>query len=678
MATVFKLIIEDDEGKTTVVPLSRGELSIGRMEGNTIRLMERNVSRRHARLVRENGAVLIEDLNSFNGVKINGERIESRIEVKEGDLVEIGDYHLALQREDMLEGEAEQRPAPARTEALETIPDVRAMSADAANRETVEQRRPELPTIQSGPPTEKRSGLPPFPSSGIAGPGALSSATVPDQPSPEALRSAATARTEPISVLQAVADHPRIICVTTEHAGREFALNRPEVVIGRVEDNDVVIEHRSVSRNHAKIVFDGRVHKIIDLESANGILVNGEEYAITDLRRNDLIELGHVCFRYLPAGEAFEPTAEEARAMLDAGVTPPKSRHGSAPKAPQVATDLARARDAVALDDPSNAQTVTDTPLSALDEPKATPVVASVPSTRPAQVRPSNPPTPEQKHSEPRHDPKHVEPRHDAKRAEPKHSEPKHSEPKHAEVKRSAPAPAPKAREEAPRTQPDPPKKSPMAFVAAGVALLLTAGIAIFAFGGRKSAEHDQFLEKLYQDGQHAQVVDYYEKHISDFKDSPAAYLRVKESLVALKNAEPPKKEEPPPQDPAPDQLAPNPPVPDPPEPDPSGADTDDAKAKRKAAAAKKKSNFPRAMELEKEGTRLLVEGKLDQAERLFVRCLEMAEHPPCHRQLGIIYAQQDRTKQSIEHYEKYVELSPNAKDATQVRELIKRSKGQD
>ena len=35
---MVKLIIEDDEGKTTVVPLIRDEITIGRKEGNTIRL----------------------------------------------------------------------------------------------------------------------------------------------------------------------------------------------------------------------------------------------------------------------------------------------------------------------------------------------------------------------------------------------------------------------------------------------------------------------------------------------------------------------------------------------------------------------------------------------------------------------------------------------------------------
>src|SRR3974390_2705015 len=35
---MWKLVIEDDEGKRTVVPLSREQYSIGRKDGNTIRL----------------------------------------------------------------------------------------------------------------------------------------------------------------------------------------------------------------------------------------------------------------------------------------------------------------------------------------------------------------------------------------------------------------------------------------------------------------------------------------------------------------------------------------------------------------------------------------------------------------------------------------------------------------
>src|SRR3954466_13502737 len=93
---MYKLIIEDDEGKTTVVPLIRDEITIGRKEGNTIRLTERNVSRRHAKLLKSNGTVFIEDLTSYNGIKVNGDRIAGRAPVNEGDRIQIGDYQLAL------------------------------------------------------------------------------------------------------------------------------------------------------------------------------------------------------------------------------------------------------------------------------------------------------------------------------------------------------------------------------------------------------------------------------------------------------------------------------------------------------------------------------------------------------------------------------------------------------
>ena len=56
----FKLIIEDEEGRRSVVPVDLGEISIGRHEENAIRLNERNVSRTHAKLRKENGSVFAE------------------------------------------------------------------------------------------------------------------------------------------------------------------------------------------------------------------------------------------------------------------------------------------------------------------------------------------------------------------------------------------------------------------------------------------------------------------------------------------------------------------------------------------------------------------------------------------------------------------------------------------
>jgi len=99
----FKLIIEDDEGRRSVVPIDldsvREGISIGRQEGNTIRLNERNVSRRHARFVREAVGIYAEDLDSYNGVWINGDRIKGRQELHDGDTVRVGDFQLELRGE---------------------------------------------------------------------------------------------------------------------------------------------------------------------------------------------------------------------------------------------------------------------------------------------------------------------------------------------------------------------------------------------------------------------------------------------------------------------------------------------------------------------------------------------------------------------------------------------------
>src|SRR5437764_13655093 len=99
---MWKLVIEDDEGKRTVVPLSREDYSIGRQEGNTIRLTERNVSRQHGRIRKKragaNGAArdvfFVEDRQSYNGVFVNGLRVAHAQDLQHGDLIQIGDYRI--------------------------------------------------------------------------------------------------------------------------------------------------------------------------------------------------------------------------------------------------------------------------------------------------------------------------------------------------------------------------------------------------------------------------------------------------------------------------------------------------------------------------------------------------------------------------------------------------------
>jgi pSer/pThr/pTyr-binding forkhead associated (FHA) protein len=93
---MWKLSIEDDEGNRTVVSLVRDEYTIGRAEDNTVRLTERNISRRHARLRRDSSSWLLEDASSYNGSFVNGTRVTSSHRLQHTDLLQLGDYKLIV------------------------------------------------------------------------------------------------------------------------------------------------------------------------------------------------------------------------------------------------------------------------------------------------------------------------------------------------------------------------------------------------------------------------------------------------------------------------------------------------------------------------------------------------------------------------------------------------------
>jgi pSer/pThr/pTyr-binding forkhead associated (FHA) protein/tetratricopeptide (TPR) repeat protein len=284
---MHKLVIQDDEGKTTVVPLIRDEITVGRKEGNTIRLTERNVSRRHARILRKNGSVAIEDLNSYNGVRVNGSRIQGRVGLSVSDRVQIGDYLIELKADTGVVGVEsygdETQPMDtadldlrSSSPSLPAIPQIAMQDAEAATTKVpMAPMAPMMPGASMPPPP-----VPPPISAEHIAPGGL----------PQQIQEASPAR---------------LVILSTNFAGRDLELNKPAMVIGRTDDNDLVVNHRSISRHHAKIVRENGRYAIVDLQSSNGVRVNGEEYSKVELRRGDLIDLGHVRLRFVEPGEDF-------------------------------------------------------------------------------------------------------------------------------------------------------------------------------------------------------------------------------------------------------------------------------------------------------------------------------------------------------------------------------------
>ncbi len=115
----------------------------------------------------------------------------------------------------------------------------------------------------------------------------------------------------------------RLIELVGPEPGSEFALSQRRMIIGRGEECDISINHPSVSRVHAEIIpfGDGR-YEVRDLQSANGIRVNAVELPQSLLDARDVLELGDVLLKYIPAGELYIPGADDTQARAALTATP--------------------------------------------------------------------------------------------------------------------------------------------------------------------------------------------------------------------------------------------------------------------------------------------------------------------------------------------------------------------
>ena len=90
------LIVRSGGGRSGETFHPEGErTTIGRSPDCEIFLDDVTVSRKHAVLVRRNGAFFVEDLGSLNGTFLNRRRIESG-ELGDGDELQIGKYRLTF------------------------------------------------------------------------------------------------------------------------------------------------------------------------------------------------------------------------------------------------------------------------------------------------------------------------------------------------------------------------------------------------------------------------------------------------------------------------------------------------------------------------------------------------------------------------------------------------------
>lgn len=90
------LIMFREDGSKRVFPLEPGANTIGRKDECNIRIPLATVSRRHAKVLVEEGRVTLKNLGAANGTLLNKKRIEEE-ELKPGDQITVGPIIFTVQ-----------------------------------------------------------------------------------------------------------------------------------------------------------------------------------------------------------------------------------------------------------------------------------------------------------------------------------------------------------------------------------------------------------------------------------------------------------------------------------------------------------------------------------------------------------------------------------------------------
>ena len=80
--------------------------------------------------------------------------------------------------------------------------------------------------------------------------------------------------------------------------GKTFVIDRPRAVVGRSQRCDFVVDDPNISRRHFELQLRGTDWYVVDLESTNGVAVNGQQGRSAQLSPGDEIVAGTSRLRF--------------------------------------------------------------------------------------------------------------------------------------------------------------------------------------------------------------------------------------------------------------------------------------------------------------------------------------------------------------------------------------------
>ncbi|HMA95442.1 MAG TPA: FHA domain-containing protein [Polyangiaceae bacterium] len=82
-----------------------------------------------------------------------------------------------------------------------------------------------------------------------------------------------------------------------------YPVKSRSLLIGRSEQTDISIESATLSRHHLRLLERDGEYSFVDLDSANGVYLNGVLAHAAVLRDGDVLEFGEVAFIFHERGQ---------------------------------------------------------------------------------------------------------------------------------------------------------------------------------------------------------------------------------------------------------------------------------------------------------------------------------------------------------------------------------------
>ncbi len=251
----MRIIVREGAEAGRVIEVDR-ELSVGRIEGNDVVVVDPRVSSRHATLKPADGGIELTDTGSTNGTFVDGTRLSGSVLLRGGEEVRIGSTVMV----------AEPDAAPVATDP-------------AGGTEFAGTEIGELPTPTAEEPVPTPPPVAAVPPAEAAPPPAAAAPPPPPPPPPPA---------PPAEFRLSVRTGPDTGRVEQLPEGSEVSLGRSPESTFMLQDPRISARHAVVRRQDGKVTVQ-------DLGSANGTYVNGDAVEGNDRREvksGDEIQLG--------------------------------------------------------------------------------------------------------------------------------------------------------------------------------------------------------------------------------------------------------------------------------------------------------------------------------------------------------------------------------------------------